>query len=212
MSGRGPALAHRARGLSVLCALVALCAPTSARADRQMDPELGRVLEAAIGTTSCVASDSHFDAEVYFKLQEPRLRSFVKDPRERIEILRQIWCESRRVVERYRQTDHYRLDMPPELVLAVMDVESRFDRYAVSPAGAVGLMQVMPFWPQRLGVENRLFGSIGFNVRLGVEILGYYMSVERNNYRRALARYNGSIGRNGYPDLVLNRLYSRWRA
>ena len=184
----------------------------SVRADQQRDPQLGHVLEGAIRETSCVESDNPFDTEVYFKLQEPRLRALVKDPRERIEILRQVWCESHRVVERYRQSDHYRLDLPPELVLAVMDVESRFDRYAVSPAGAVGLMQVMPFWPQRLGVENRLFGNIGFNVRLGVEILAYYLSVEHNSYRRALARYNGSVGRNGYPDLVLNRLYSRWRA
>ena len=211
---------HRARRapglpalcLPALCLLAALCVSGRAHADRQMDPELGRVLEGAVRETSCTQADNPFETEVYFKLQEPRLRAFVKDPHERIEILRQIWCESHRVVERYRHTDHYRLDMPPELVLAVMDVESRFDRYAVSPAGAVGLMQVMPFWPQRLGVENRLFGSIGFNVRVGVEILGYYMSVERNNYRRALARYNGSLGRDGYPDLVLNRLYSRWRA
>jgi soluble lytic murein transglycosylase-like protein len=96
-------------------------------------------------------------------------------------------------------------------VLAVIDVESRFNRYAVSSAGAVGLMQVMPFWPRNLGVQNRLFGSVDFNVRLGCEILAYYMVQERNDYRRALARYNGSIGRREYPDLVLTRLTSRWR-
>lgn len=209
---RGALRLLTARRAGAACAVALVLACPVARADRQMDPQLGGVLELAIQGTGCAQTDSRFDTEVYFKLQEPRLRAYVKDPHERVEILRQIWCETHRVIDRYRTTDHYKLDLPPELVLAVIDVESRFDRYAVSPAGAVGLMQVMPFWPQRLHVENRLFGSIGFNVRLGVEILAYYMSVERNNYRRALARYNGSIGRDGYPDLVLNRLYSRWRA
>ncbi len=204
---RGPGRRHGA----ALVALAALLACAPARADRQMDPGLGRVLELAIRGTGCAETDNRYDTEVYFKLQEPRLRAYVKDPHERIEILRQVWCESHRVIDRYRLSEGTQLTLPPELVLAVMDVESRFDRYAVSPAGAVGLMQVMPFWPQRLGVENRLFGSIAFNVRLGVEILAYYLGAEHNNYRRALARYNGSTGRNAYPDLVLNRLYSRWR-
>ena len=193
-------------------ALLALAPAPSARADRQMDPQLGRVIEQAIQSVDCAGGINRFDAEVYFKLQEPRLRHYVKDPGERVEILKQVWCETRRVVERYRAQQRLELKLSPELVLAVIDVESRFDRYAVSPAGAVGLMQVMPFWPQKLGVENRLFGSIGFNIRLGCEILAYYLLIEGNDYRRALARYNGSIGRNQYPDLVMARLWDRWRA
>lgn len=201
------------RRLRVLVAAVLACAlPQAARADRQMDPELGRVIEQAIHNVDCAGGINRFDAEVYFKLQEPRLRHYVRDPAERVEILTQVWCETRRVVGRYRSEQRLELKLTPELVLAVIDVESRFDRYAVSPAGAVGLMQVMPFWPQKLGVENRLFGSIGFNVRLGCEILAYYLLVEGNDYRRALARYNGSVGRNQYPDLVMNRLWDRWRA
>lgn len=183
----------------------------AARADQQMDPELGGVLESAIVARDCTSGEDRFATEVYLKLNEPRLRPFVKDAGERGAILRQVWCETHRVVARYRATDGIELNLPPELVLAVMDVESRFDRYAVSPAGAVGLMQVMPFWPRRLGVENRLFGSIDFNIRLGCEILAYYLSVEHNNTRRALGRYNGSLGANQYPDLVLGRLYNRWR-
>lgn len=206
-----PRRRHHARlALLLVPALVAL--PATARADRQMDPGLGRVLESAIPSMDCAAGVNRFDTEVYFKLQEPRLRSYVKNPDERIEILKQVWCETQRVVARYRATDRIELKLTPELVLAVIDVESRFDRYAVSPAGAVGLMQVMPFWPTRLGVENRLFGSVGFNVRLGCEILAYYLRLEHNDYRRALARYNGSLGRNDYPDLVLGRLWNRWRA
>jgi soluble lytic murein transglycosylase-like protein len=103
------------------------------------------------------------------------------------------------------------VDVPPELVLAVMDVESRFDRYAVSSAGAVGLMQVMPFWPHELGMSNEQLVRIADNVRMGTTILGYYLRKERGNYQRALQRYNGSLGRPTYSDLVIDRLLSRWR-
>jgi hypothetical protein len=195
---------------AVLAAALALRA-APARADRQEDPGLRAVIEQAIATTRCDGHDDRFGEEVFFKLQEPRLRRIVSDPGQRIDILRHVYCESHAVVARYRERDRFELRLTPELVLAVIDVESRFDRYAVSHAGAVGLMQVMPFWPKRLGVDNRLFGSIDFNIRLGCEILGYYMHAERNDYRRALARYNGSIGRREYPDLVLTRLSSRWR-
>jgi hypothetical protein len=189
----------------------ALAAPGPAHADGQQDPELKGVLEQAIATTRCDGHHDGFGEEVFFKLQEPRLRKVLADPDLRVDILRQVYCESHAVVARYRNEHRFDLLLTPELVLAVIDVESHFDRYAVSHAGAVGLMQVMPFWPRRLGVDNRLFGSVDFNVRLGCEILGYYMHLEHNDYRRALARYNGSVGRREYPDLVLTRLSSRWR-
>ena len=168
------------------------------------------MLRIAIAETDCEHRADRFDTEVFFTLQEPRLRAFVPTAGDRVEILREVWCEVHRIVERYRTEQSFAVKLPPELVLAVIDTESRFNRYAVSSAGAVGLMQVMPFWPKRLGVENRLFGSIGFNIRMGCEILAYYMQAERNDYRRALARYNGSPGRREYPDLVLTRLSSRW--
>ena len=193
--------------------LGALLAPAGlAHADRQQDPALRAVVEAAIAATHCDGHDDHFGEDVFFKLQEPRLRALVPDPGLRIEILRQVYCEAHAVAARYRRERHFELRLTPELVLAVIDVESHFDRYAVSHAGAVGLMQVMPFWPRRLGVENRLFGSVDFNVHVGCEILAFYMHLERNDYRRALARYNGSVGRREYPDQVLLRLSSRWRA
>ncbi|HUO81161.1 MAG TPA: transglycosylase SLT domain-containing protein, partial [Steroidobacteraceae bacterium] len=111
------------------------------------------MLERAIATTRCDGHDDQFGEEVFFKLQEPRLRPIVADPGLRVDILRHVYCESHAVVARYRAEQHFDLLMTPELVLAVIDVESRFDRYAVSKAGAVGLMQVMPFWPKQLGVE-----------------------------------------------------------
>src|SRR5262249_34979549 len=156
-------------------------------------------------------NDERFSFDVFQKLQEPRLSRIVHDAPLRRDILQHVYCQTHAIVRRYREQQKIELKLTPELVLAVMDVESRFDRYAVSTAGAVGLMQVMSFWPRQLGVNNRLFGSVEFNIRIGCEILGFYMLRERNDYRRALARYNGSPGRREYPDLVLTRLSSRWR-
>jgi len=190
---------------------VLLSIATPARADRQEDPGLRAVLQQAIAATRCDGHGDQYGGEVFFKLHEPQLRRILRDPAERIDILRSVYCEAQRVAARYHDQEGLDLRLTPELVLAVIDVESHFNRYAVSTAGAVGLMQVMPFWPRRLGVDNRLFGSVDFNVRMGCEILAYYMRMEHNDYRRALSRYNGSTGRREYPDLVLGRLADRWR-
>jgi hypothetical protein len=204
--------AAAARALGLVLACVALGgAPRPAHADRQMDPELRAIVQGAIDATRCDDHADGYGEEVFFRLQEPRLRPFVSDPHLRLDILQHVYCETSALARRYRQRQKVELKLTPELVLAVMDVESRFDRYAVSSSGAVGLMQVMPYWPRQLGVENRLFGSVELNIRLGCEILAYYMYSERNDYRRALARYNGSVGRREYPDLVLTRLSRRWR-
>jgi soluble lytic murein transglycosylase-like protein len=102
------------------------------------------------------------------------------------------------------------MQLPPDLVLALIEVESRFNTWAVSPAGAVGLMQVMPFWPRQLGVQNQLV-RVAPNIRMGCEILRYYLRVEHHDWTRALARYNGSVGRNTYPALVMQRWQHGWR-
>jgi soluble lytic murein transglycosylase-like protein len=167
-----------------------------ARADRQMDPELRGVVAASIEPTRCF--DDKYERAVWFATMEPRLTRYVADDGEREQILHAVHCEARRV------------NIPPELVLAVMDVESRFDRYAVSSAGAVGLMQVMPFWPRELGMTNDQLVRIADNVRMGTTILGYYLRKERGDYQRALQRYNGSLGRPKYSDAVIERLATRW--
>jgi soluble lytic murein transglycosylase-like protein len=133
-------------------------------------------------------------------MMEPRLRKVVKDKDERLDILKQVFCETRREGE---------TRLPPGLVMAVIMVESRFDRWAVSSAGAVGLMQVMPFWPEQLGMKRYELTRVAPNIRMGCAILRFYLQKERNSVTRALARYNGSVGRRGYSDLVLNQ-WTRW--
>jgi soluble lytic murein transglycosylase-like protein len=184
------------------CAVVGLawCGQVPlALADQQRDPELKDLLQKIIGNSNCFTDK--FDSEVWYKSMEPRLARLVPTHEARVEILDHVYCEAKRDPE---------LQLPPDLVLALIEVESRFDRWAVSPAGAVGLMQVMPFWPRQLGVQNQLV-KVEPNIRMGCEILRYYLRVENRNWTRALARYNGSVGRNTYPALVMQRWQRNWR-
>src|SRR5271170_5333071 len=164
---------------TVACALVALagcCAlPATARADQQREPELKSLLQKIMGSSDCFSDK--FDSEVWYKAMEPRLARLVPSHEARVEILDHVYCEAKRDPA---------LQLPPDLVLALIEVESRFDRWAVSPAGAVGLMQVMPFWPRQLGVQNELV-RVAPNIRMGCEILRYYLRVEHMNWTRALA-------------------------
>jgi soluble lytic murein transglycosylase-like protein len=176
-----------------------LSAARPAAADQQLDPELQAVVARAIAQAQCFTDQ--YDSAVWYRLMEPRLRDLVKEKEEHIEILRQVYCETHRSGESR---------LPPGLVMAVIAVESRFDRWAVSGAGAVGLMQVMPFWPERLGMRRYELVHVAPNIHMGCAILRYYLGYEHNDVRRALARYNGSPGKRDYPDLVLNQ-WLRWR-
>jgi soluble lytic murein transglycosylase-like protein len=188
---------------NIACALLALAGcwalAGAARADHQRDPELKALLQKIIGSSDCFADK--FESEVWYKTMEPRLARLVSTHEARVEILDHVYCEAKRDPS---------LQLPPDLVLALIEVESRFDRWAVSPAGAVGLMQVMPFWPHELGVQNQLV-RVAPNIRMGCEILRYYLRAENRNWSRALARYNGSVGRNTYPALVMQRWQRVWR-
>jgi soluble lytic murein transglycosylase-like protein len=104
-----------------------------------------------------------------------------------------------------------RAGLDPHLVLAVIDVESKFRKYAVSKSGARGLMQVMPFWVKELGDagQQNLFHE-RTNLRYGCTILRHYLDRERGNMANALARYNGSLGQADYPNRVQKALRERW--
>ena len=170
----------------------ALQAATTERPDSEMRELL---LE------SISASDSfsdRFEAEVWLSDMSNRLKRKVKDPEERFLILK---------------TAHYeatRAELPPELVLALIDIESNFDRFAISYAGARGLMQVMPFWLDEIGRPGDDLFDIHTNLRFGCTILKLYLDRERGNRTKALARYNGSVGKVWYPQRVYKALGKRW--
>ena len=98
----------------------------------------------------------------------------------------------------------------PHLGLAVIDVESRFRKYAVSRAGARGYMQVMPFWVKEIGEPAHNLFHERTNLRYGCTILRFYLDRENGNLANALGRYNGSLGRPEYPERVLRALKGRW--
>ncbi len=178
-------------------ALIALlCAMPSAHASTSPDPELSRLLKEAI--ESDAGFEDRFDAQVWLLDMSRRLEKFVKDPASRISLLKQVHYEARRV------------GLEPELVLAVIEVESRFDEFAISVAGARGLMQVMPFWLDEIGISDRNLFKIRTNLRMGCTILRYYIDMEPNDLGRALARYNGSLGRTVYPNKVITALRKNW--
>ena len=186
--------------LAALCLLgLCLVCPHGARADEQREPELKELLQRIIASRDCFLDK--YESEVWHKAMEPKLARYVPSHEQRMEILDHVYCEAKRDPS---------LALPPDLVLAMIDVESRFDNWAVSPVGAVGLMQVMPFWPRQLGVQNQLV-RIAPNIRMGCEILRFYLRAEHMNWARALARYNGSAGHNTYPALVMQRWQRNWR-
>jgi soluble lytic murein transglycosylase-like protein len=107
----------------------------------------------------------------------------------------------------FLRTLHYeaqRAGLDPLLVLGLIQVESGFRRYAVSSAGARGLMQVMPFWARLVSTEDpSVLFELRANLRFGCVILRHYLDQERGDLFRALGRYNGSLGQSAYPDAVM---------
>lgn len=174
-----------------LFALPALAGPVG-----EPEPELRDRLMAAIQ-----ASDSFtdkYEAQVWLIDMSTRLARYQPQEAQRLEFLRLVHSEAKRA------------GLQPELVLSVIHVESRFDRYAISHAGALGYMQIMPFWLEELGQKGSNLFQTRINLRMGCTILRYYLDKERGNLVNALARYNGSYGRPQYPDKVLDVLRTRW--
>lgn len=110
-------------------------------------------------------------------------------------------------------TVHYeakRAGLDPQLVLSLINVESAFKKYAVSSVGARGYMQVMPFWAKAIGNADHNLFDMRLNLRYGCTILRHYLDIERGDLFRALGRYNGSLGKAKYPNLVLYKWRRYW--
>lgn len=176
--------------------LVAAMQPPRAAADQVPDPELREILRAAANDAD--SFEDRFDAEVWLTDMSRRMEASVEDPGERMRILTRVHYEASRA------------ELPPELVLAVIEVESNFDRYAISVAGALGLMQVMPFWRDEIGRPDDNLIRIETNLRYGCTILKFYLDKENGDLRRALGRYNGSLGQRQYPNRVIDKLSTKW--
>ena len=173
-----------------------LLASGAASGEQVPDPELREVLREAINSAD--SFDDRYEAAVWLTDMSARLAAQVPNPDERMHILKRVHHEASK------------LELPPNLVLAVIEVESNFDRWAVSVAGALGLMQVMPFWKDEIGRPEDNLNHIDTNLRYGCAILKFYLEKENGDYRRALGRYNGSLGQRTYPNKVIDKLGSKW--
>jgi soluble lytic murein transglycosylase-like protein len=187
--------------LAVLAAAAALAAPAAALAGAQQY----EVLSASVRTSMANAVNDRKSVD----MKDLDTRAWVR-------------AMTRGVAPRFADEDStrqflalvryeaMRAGLDPHLVLAVIDVESHFRKYAVSKAGARGLMQVMPFWVKELGEPSHNLFQERMNLRYGCTILRHYLDREKGNMSNALGRYNGSLGQPQYPNLVLKAWRERW--
>jgi len=181
----------------LLLITINLMLPQVTVADTQnIDPALRSALSNAINSSE--SFDDRFHAEVWLLDMSNRLQKYVKDESTRLTMLKQIHYEATRT------------KLQPELVLALIEVESHFDHYAISKSGAQGMMQIMPFWLDEIGRPDDNLVEIKTNLRMGCTILKYYMDMEKNDLHKALARYNGSAGSKVYSNKVLLALRNNW--
>ncbi|HEX6721952.1 MAG TPA: lytic transglycosylase domain-containing protein [Burkholderiaceae bacterium] len=200
----------RATGVRDTCLALAFVVATAvAHAGAQVEEPLANSVRSALAAAVLDAApprpsfDSIEDRLRYLRWlgeMSERLKRRKSERTTRVEFLETLWYESRRA------------GLEPELVLGLIQVESGFRKYAVSRAGALGYMQVMPFWSRLIGDGDaaRLF-HMQANLRFGCVILRHYLDMERGDLFLALGRYNGSRGRSEYPNAVFaaRRLWLR---
>ena len=189
------------RAFLTLVVALAMAAPLAARAGAQQYEPLSASVRSAMsraisdkGVPQLRFKDPE-DGYRWLLAMSDRLARRIPDAKYRIELLKTVHYEATRA------------GLDPQLVLGIIHVESGFKKYAVSTAGARGLMQVMPFWVNLIGEgEHNLF-HLRINIRYGCVILRHYLDIEKGDLYRALGRYNGSLGKPEYPNLVL----AAWR-
>jgi soluble lytic murein transglycosylase-like protein len=182
--------------------------PRSASAGAQIDEpladavRLGLRSQIADATPPRRAFDSRASQESYDRWlaeMSERLRARLPEERARVDLLQSLDYET------------IRAGLDRQMVLGLIQVESNFRKYAISVAGARGLMQVMPFWVRQIGDGDvrRLF-QVRTNLRYGCVILRHYLHAEEGKLFEALGRYNGSLGRPEYPKAVLDAWRRDW--
>lgn len=138
------------------------------------------------------------EAQFWLSEMSRRLANRMPNEDERIEFLSTVHYEATRA------------GLDPYLVLSLIEVESHFNKYAVSRVGARGYMQVMPFWVKSIGKREHNLFHLRINLRYGCTILRHYVDIEHGNLYRALGRYNGSLGQPEYPNLVRAAWHKHW--
>jgi len=188
----------------LLIAILLLLEASAAIAGAQIYEPLSASVQAALHKA---VSDSRppttsfsnpLDAVEWLAEMSPRLEKRIPNREYRLDLLRSIHYEATRA------------GLDPQLVLGLMQVESGFRKYAVSSAGARGYMQVMPFWVRLIGRPDDSLFDLRTNLRYGCTILRHYLDIEKGDLFRALGRYNGSLGKPEYPNMVRAAWQNQW--
>jgi soluble lytic murein transglycosylase-like protein len=182
----------------------ALCAPEASAGNQVYKPlsaSVRAVLQRSVSDQGAPALvfATQYEADYWLNEMSRRMAKRIPDAEYRLEFLKTVHYEATRA------------GLEPELVLALIEVESRFKKYAVSSVGARGYMQVMPFWVKVIGRRTDNLFHLRTNLRYGCVILRHYLDMEKGDYFRALGRYNGSLGRAEYPNLVFSAWRGRWK-
>ena len=189
------------RWLIVATALVcASAAYAGAQKNEPLSATVQAALHKAVSDSKPPSSSFRNSIEAVDWLSEMsrRLEKRIPSQEYRLDLLRSVHYEATRA------------GLDPQLVLGLIHVESGFRKYAVSSAGARGYMQVMPFWLRLLGrPEDSLF-DLRTNLRYGCTIMRHYLDIEKGDLYRALGRYNGSLGKPEYPNMVRAAWHNQW--
>lgn len=166
-----------------------------------MSASVRAVLQRSVSdqATPKLAFATQYEADVWLKTMSQRLQKRLPDEEYRLDLLKTVHYEATRA------------GLEPELVLGLIEVESDFKKYAVSSVGARGYMQVMPFWVKEIGINDQNLFHMRINLRYGCTILRYYLNIEHGDLYRALGRYNGSLGRPEYPNMVRAAWQNHWQ-
>ena len=200
---RREAFARACTAIAASTLICALLVTASTHAATRGDLDAAEIAAVRTELAAVLADEDadrdRFDAEVWLLAKDAALSRLVPDPDERLTLLGLVWYEA------------HRHEIDPELALAVIEVESTFDRFAVSSAGAQGLMQVMPFWKKELGRDDDNLTEARTNVRYGMTILAHYLNREAGDTVRALTRYHGNRRDLSYPERVYRAWNRSWR-
>lgn len=187
-------------GFAALLAGFGAVSFAGAQQPEQLDPTVRASLQKALSESASLrlAFSDEEQAQHWIASMSDRLTKRIPDEHVRVEFLKTLHYEATRA------------GLDPQLVLGLTQVESGFRKYAISTASARGYMQVMPFWLKELGRPGDNLFDMRTNLRFGCTILRHYLNIEKGNLFRALGRYNGSLGRAEYPNLVVGAWRSSW--
>lgn len=169
-----------------------------AQAEEVLSANMRDTLQRSVSDHEALKPTLTLKHDVWLNKMSLRLQQKMPDAESRMDFLKTLHYEA------------VRAGLEPELVLGLIEVKSNFKKYSVSPQGAQGYMQVMPFWVKTIGASDHNLFHLRTNLRYGCTILRHYLDVEKGNLDRALGRYDGSLENSEFPRNVRTAWHDHW--